>query len=75
VTSERWLCIYTTHTGATAHAVFATKEQAIRFAERHAQSTSPSGLRLKWEDTGQSTVLPTQLGEYLIIADPPEPAD
>jgi hypothetical protein len=68
--SECWLCIYATHTGATAHAVFATREDAIQFAERHATTTSESGLPLKWEDLGQSAVLPTQLGDYLITPDP-----
>ena len=36
------------------------------FAERHARSITPSGIPLKWDDASESTMLTTQLGDYLI---------
>jgi hypothetical protein len=50
-----------------AQAVFGTKEEARQFAERHARSITPSsGMSLKWEETYDSTMLMTQLGDYAI---------
>ena len=42
----------------------------MQFAERHARAAAPSGMPLKWEDAGHSSVLSTQLGDYLIVPIP-----
>ena len=68
--SEHWLCVFDAFAGAHARAVFASKEQAMQFAERHALAAAPSGMPLKWEDAGHSSVLSTQLGDYLIVPIP-----
>jgi hypothetical protein len=65
--AERWLCVFDANAGAHARAVFPSKEQAMQFAERHARAAAPSGMPLKWEDAGHSSVLSTQLGDYLIL--------
>jgi hypothetical protein len=70
--SEHWLCVFDANAGAHARAVFASKEQAMQFAERHARAAAPSGMPLKWEDAGHSSVLATQLGDYLIVPIPDE---
>jgi hypothetical protein len=63
----RWECVFDGRAGGYARAVFASREQARQFAERHAKSIVPSGMPRKWEDTAEeSTVLVTQLGHYLI---------
>jgi len=64
--AEHWLCFFDAYAGAHARAVFSTKEQAMQFAERHARAAAPGGMPLKWEDAGHSSVLSTQLGDYLI---------
>jgi hypothetical protein len=64
--AEHWLCVFDAYAGAHARAVFSTREQAMQFAERHARAAAPSGMPLKWEDAGHSSVLSTQLGDYLI---------
>ena len=47
--------------------MFGTKQEARRFAERHARSITPSGMPLKWADANESTMLTTQLGDYVIV--------
>jgi hypothetical protein len=64
--AEQWMCIYRGLAGARARAMFETKDQARQFAERHARAVVPIGMPLKWEDSNNSTVLTTQLGEYLV---------
>ena len=66
--TERWMCIFDAWAGAHARGVFPTKQEAMRFAERHAHAVASTGTPLKWEDTGQSSVLLTQLGDYLIAS-------
>ena len=46
--------------GHTPARSFPSKEQAMQFAERHARAAAPSGMPLKWEDAGHSSVLSTQ---------------
>jgi hypothetical protein len=64
--AEQWVCVFDGRPGARARAVFVSKEQARQFAERHAQAVAPSGMPLNWEDTNETTVLTTQLGDYLV---------
>jgi hypothetical protein len=64
--AEQWMCVYRGLAGAHARARFETKDQARQFAERHARAVAPIGMPLKWEDSNDSTVLTTQLGEYLV---------
>ncbi len=61
-----WTCTYHGRAGAHARATFDTKDLAKQFAERHAHAVAPNGTPVKWEDTGDLTVLTTQLGDYLI---------
>jgi len=63
---EEWICLFEGRTGAKARAVFATEEQAKRFAEQHAQ-VSTSGMPLKWNDNSDPLVLTTPLGMYRIL--------
>jgi hypothetical protein len=39
---------------------------ARQFAEQHARTITPTDMPLKWEDAGDSIVLTTQRGDYLI---------
>jgi hypothetical protein len=64
--AEHWACAFEARTGGHARADFATKEQARQFAERHACAFSPGGTPLTWEDTDDSSVLSTQIGDYLV---------
>lgn len=64
--AKHWVCVFEGRAGQRARAVFETKEQARQFAERHARAVAPAGMPLKWQDTDRSTVLTTQLGEYLV---------
>jgi hypothetical protein len=63
-----WTCTYHGLAGARAHALFDTKDLAKEFAERHARTVAPHGTPVKWEDASNSTVLTTQLGDYLVMA-------
>jgi hypothetical protein len=64
--AKPWLCVFASQTGGHARAFFATKDQARRFAERHAHAFVPVGTPLTWTDTDDSSVLSIQLGEYLV---------
>ena len=63
---KQWVCFFNGRAGGRAQAVFGTKQEARQFAERHARSITPSGIPLKWDDASESTMLTTQLGDYLI---------
>ena len=62
------MCVFEGHAGGHARAVFETKEQARRFAERHAEAFNDPGMPLDWEDAGAFAVLRTQVGDYLITS-------
>ena len=64
---KQWVCFFNGRAGSRAQAVFGTKQEARRFAERHARSITPSGMPLKWADANESTMLTTQLGDYVIV--------
>jgi hypothetical protein len=64
--AEQWACVFEARTGAHARAHFATKEQAQQFAERHARAFTPVGTPFTWEDIDDSSVLSTQVGDYLV---------
>jgi hypothetical protein len=61
-----WVCVFLSRTGGHAQALFITKERARRFAERHARTFTSSGTPLMWVDTVTSSVLSTDIGEYLV---------
>ena len=61
-----WVCVFLSRTGGRAQARFVTKERARRFAERHAHSFASSDTTLRWVDTVTSSVLSTDIGEYLV---------
>jgi hypothetical protein len=63
-----WICTYHDHAGACARATFDTRDMARQFAERHAHAVAPTGTPIKWEDTGDVTVLTTQRGGYVITS-------
>jgi hypothetical protein len=64
--AEQWACVFEARTGSHARAYFATKEQARQFAERLARAISPASTSLTWEDADDSSVLSTQVGDYLV---------
>jgi hypothetical protein len=64
--ARQWACVFEARTGVRARADFPTKEQAQQFAERHARAFTPVGTPLTWEDTDDSSVLSTQVGDYLV---------
>jgi hypothetical protein len=47
-------CVYEAATGARAHATFGSHEEAMRFAERHAESANGPGA---WTQMGESWLL------------------
>jgi hypothetical protein len=58
--------VFQGRSGGRARALFATKDQARQFAERHALAFAPAGTEFNWDETVDSSVLTTQLGEYRI---------
>jgi hypothetical protein len=66
--TRRWACVFVARSGGHARAVFATKDQAMQFAERHARTFAPAGTPLTWEDTDDSRMMSTQFGDYLVTA-------
>jgi hypothetical protein len=64
--AEHWACVFEARTGGRARADFATKEQARQFAERHARAFSSPSTPLTWEDTDDSILLSTLIGNYLV---------
>jgi hypothetical protein len=72
-----WVCTYEGYGGAHAQAVFETAEQAMGFAERHAEATGAATL--EWSRVDDCWVLGTELGDYLVCSSsgqppPPQPA-
>jgi hypothetical protein len=65
--AERWVCVYAGRAGGHARAVLETREEARRFAERHARTMMLTEEPLNWEDSDDSSVLRTQLGDYLVV--------
>ena len=47
-------------------AVFATKNEAKQFAERHARAFT--GTPFTWADADDSSVLTTQMGDYFVTS-------
>jgi hypothetical protein len=72
--ARRWVCVFNGRSGGHARALFATRNQARQFAERHALSFVPADSKLNWVDSSaESSVLTTQVGNYLVARiDEPE---
>jgi NAD(P)-dependent dehydrogenase (short-subunit alcohol dehydrogenase family) len=68
VAAKRWSCVFVARSGGRAQASFATKAEAKEFAERHARAFLAAATPLTWEDADGSSVLTTQLGEYLVTS-------
>ena len=65
--ARRWVCVFNGRSGGHARALFATRNQARQFAERHALSFVPTDSKLNWVDSSaDSSVLTTQVGNYLV---------
>jgi hypothetical protein len=58
--------VFLSPTGGHARAIFATKDEAQQFAERHARAFISTDTPLEWVDTVDSSVLTTRLGEYRV---------
>jgi hypothetical protein len=64
--AKPWVCVFSSRTGGHAQALFATKDQARQFAERHARTFTFTGTPLEWVDTADASVLTTEFGEYQV---------
>jgi hypothetical protein len=64
--AKPWVCVFQSLSGGHARALFATKNQALQFAERHARSFIPASTPLTWVNTDDSSVLAIQIGDYLV---------
>ena len=73
--AKPWVCVFLSPTGGHAQAIFATKDQAQQFAERHARSFISKAMPLEWVDTVDSSVLTTELGEYRVACMQMGPAE
>jgi hypothetical protein len=72
--AKAWSCVFVARSASRARAVFATKAEAIEFAERHARAFLGTSEPLMWEDAKDSSVLITSMGEYLVTRmDNPRP--
>jgi hypothetical protein len=61
-----WVCVFQRRTGARAQALLATQHQAKNFADRHALAFGRAGKKLHWVETVDSSVLATQVSEYVV---------
>jgi hypothetical protein len=67
--ARRWACEFTARSGGRAWATFISRDDAKRFAERHARTfLAPAGTSLMWDDADDSSVLTTQLGHYVVTS-------
>jgi hypothetical protein len=64
--AKRWACVFESRSGGRARALFATQDQARHFAEQHALAFSPAGTKFNWAEAGDSSVLTTQVGKYVV---------
>ena len=64
--AKPWVCVFHSQSGGYARATFASKDEATRFAERHARAFTPREVLLTWADRTDGSVLIIPLGEYLV---------
>jgi hypothetical protein len=64
--ARHWACVFQSRSGGRARALFATKNQAKQFAERHALAFAPADPKPTWAETVDASVLTTQVGEYVV---------
>lgn len=65
--AEQWVCSFVGLAGARARAVFASEEQARRFAEQHAMSLSGGRIPLEWNGSSDHVELATPIGTYSVV--------
>lgn len=61
------MCLFEGRAGSLAHAMFASKQQAMRFAERHAQTMGPAIVPIEWHDAIDETGFDLPVGKYRIV--------
>jgi hypothetical protein len=62
---KRWACVFAARSGGQAQAAFDSRDEAKRFAERHARAFVHE-TPLLWRETAKSSALETPIGEYLV---------
>jgi hypothetical protein len=70
--SERWTCTYQSENGVHASGEFSSAPQALDFAEQHARLNGV--LRGEWTRQGDTWLLNTPLGDYLVRKQSEQPA-
>jgi len=66
--AQRWVCVFEGRTGVNARAEFASKEEAMQCAERHARAVTPASIPLAWEGADERALARTPLGKYRVEA-------
>jgi hypothetical protein len=69
--AKPWTCVFQSRSGGRARALFATRQQARHFAQRHALTFAPAGTEFNWVETDDSSVLTIQVGDYVITRSDP----